>query len=261
MDPLLIVKTGTTLASLIAARGDFEDWIRAGMGLDRNGVTVVSVFEGAELPDPKQFAGVVVTGSSAMVSHRESWSERTADWLRDAVGCMTPVLGICYGHQLLAHALGGRVGPNPRGREIGSVRVRLAAEAADDRLLAGFGGVLRAHTTHAEAVLELPAAATRLGSSPADPNSVFAFGSAAWGVQFHPEFDADVMRRYIEERRPLLAAEEIDVDERLRGVAESPDGTRVLRRFRELLSGRVGPGRPAVRPQNAPQSESEGFAR
>ena len=239
MDPILIVKTGTTLVSLASERGDFEDWIRAGMGLDRNQATVVSVFEGAKLPDPKDFAGVVITGSGAMVSHRESWSERTAEWLRDAVEHTTPVLGICYGHQLLAHALGGCVGPNPRGREIGTVRVRLAPEAARDALLAGFGSALRVHTTHSESVLELPEPAVRLGSSQADPNSAFAFGTSAWGVQFHPEFDAHVMRRYIEERRELLVAEGIDAEDRLDGVEESPDGTTVLRRFYELLSGRA----------------------
>ena len=236
MDPLLIIKTGATFASLSGERGDFEDWISAGMGLDRNRVTVIAVFEGEALPDPKRFAGVVVTGSSAMVSHRETWSESTAEWLRDVVQCATPVLGICYGHQLLAHALGGRVGPNPHGRQIGTVRVRLAEKAEEDALLAGFGGSLLAHTTHAEAVLELPDAANRLGSSRGDPNTAFSFGTAAWGLQFHPEFDAYVMRRYIEERRNLLIAESINADDRLTAVKECPDGAAVLRRFRKLLS-------------------------
>ncbi len=240
MDPLLIVKTGTTLASLAGERGDFEDWISAGMGLDRNRVTVIAVFEGEALPDPTRFAGVVVTGSSAMVSAREIWSENTAEWLRGAVRCTTPVLGICYGHQLLAHALGGRVGPNPRGRQIGTVRVRLSEKAEEDALLAGFGGSLRAHTTHAEAVLELPDAATRLGSSRRDPNAAFSFGTAAWGVQFHPEFDAYVMKRYIEERRSLLLAENINADVQLAAVEECPDGARLLRRFAEYLSEQTG---------------------
>jgi GMP synthase (glutamine-hydrolysing) len=240
MDPLLIVKTGTTFASLAAEYGDFEDWISAGMGLDRDRVTVIAVFEGEALPDPKRFAGIVVTGSSAMVSHRETWSESTAEWLRGAAQCTTPVLGICYGHQLLAHALGGRVGPNPRGRQIGTVRVRLAEKAENDALLAGFGGSLRAHTTHAEVVLELPEAAARLGSSDGDPNTAFSLGTAAWGVQFHPEFDAHVMKRYIEERRSLLLAENINPDIRLAAVEECPSGARLLRRFAEYLSGQAG---------------------
>ena len=240
MDPILIVKTGTTLASLAGERGDFEDWISAGMGLDRNRVTVIAAYEGEALPDPKRFAGVVVTGSSAMVSHREAWSESTAEWLHGAVQSATPVLGICYGHQLLAHALGGRVGANPRGRQIGTVRVQLAEKAEDDALLAGFGGSLLAHTTHSEVVLQLPDGAARLGSSQGDPNTAFCFGTAAWGVQFHPEFDAYVMKRYIEERRGLLDAENIDADARLTAVEECPGGTRLLRRFSELSSGKAG---------------------
>ncbi len=239
MDPLLIVKTGSTFASLASERGDFEDWISAGMGIERNRATVVCAFAGEALPDPMGFAGIVVTGSSAMVSQREAWSESSAEWLRAAVGRQVPVLGSCYGHQLLAHALGGRVGPNPRGRQIGSVRVELTDEARGDALLAGFGRALRAHTTHLEAVLELPVAAVRLGSSDGDPNAAFVYGFAAWGLQFHPEFDAYVMRRYIEERRALLVAEGIDAEARLAAVAECPAGGALLSRFRELSSARA----------------------
>jgi GMP synthase (glutamine-hydrolysing) len=239
MDSTLIVKTGTTLSSISTRRGDFEDWISASMGVDRASLTVASVFEGAELPRPENFTGVVITGSSAMVSHREPWSERTAAWLRDAVECETPLLGICYGHQLLAHALGGRVGPNPQGREIGTVQVQLEECAARDPLLALFPGSVRVHVSHLESVLELPADAVRLGASDEDPNAAFSFGSTAWGVQFHPEFDADVMRGYIEERRGQLCVEGIDADERLGRVEECPDGTELLSRFARLLRGRL----------------------
>lgn len=235
MDRLLIVKTGTTLPSLLEQRGDFEDWISDGMGISRESVEVVNVREGGVLPDPGSLCGVVVTGSSAMVSHRQPWSERTADWLRGAVDRGTRVLGICYGHQLLAHALGGRVGPNPLGREIGTLPVRLEQAAAADPLLQGFSGPLRIHLTHLESVLELPPGGVRLGVSDGDPNSVFVMGQTAWGVQFHPEFDADLMRGYIEERRELLMAEGIDADARLGSVAECPDGTALLRRFADLL--------------------------
>lgn len=233
MKPILIVKTGATLDSL-RRLGDFEDWICTGMNADRSKIAVSDVFEGEALPSTAGFAGIVVTGSPAMVSHREAWSETTATWLREAIETGTPTLGICYGHQLIAHALGGTVGPSPRGREIGTVEMTLEDSARDDALLSGFAGGLRIHVSHSESVLRLPEGARRLGSTALDPNAAFSIGSA-WGIQFHPEFDAEIMRGYLIARRAPLRAEGIDADERLARVVECPDGPSVLGRFRELL--------------------------
>jgi GMP synthase (glutamine-hydrolysing) len=235
MGPVAIVKTGVTVPSVAARRGDFEDWIAVGMGLEPVRTRVVRVFEGEALPDPRSLAGAVVTGSSAMVTDREPWSEATAEWLGDAVAAGTPVLAICYGHQLLAHALGGRVAKNPRGREIGTVEVALTAAARGDDLLGQFPGALLVQSSHLESVLELPAAATRLATTNLDPNHAFRVGRSAWGVQFHPEFDADIVRGYIAARRDALREEGIDADEVSRGAVDGPDGTAVLRRFARIL--------------------------
>jgi GMP synthase (glutamine-hydrolysing) len=235
MRPLLIVKSGRTLPELARRRGDYEDWISAGMGLDPARLRIAHVYENAPLPEPDAFAGVVVTGSSAMVSHRAPWSERTAVWLAGAVRAGTPVLGICYGHQLLAHGLGGRVGPNPRGREIGTVEVALNGAARGDPLFEQLPARLRVQATHVEAVLELPAGARLLGSSDADRHQAFAVGERAWGVQFHPEFDADVVRAYLTARRELLLAEGLDPEALWRAASDSPHGAALLRRFAGLL--------------------------
>lgn len=235
MRPLLIVKAGTTLPSLLEGGTDFEDWIRAGMGPLPQRVEVARVYQGEELPDPGGLAGAVVTGSSAMLSDREPWSERTAEWLARAVAAQTPVLGICYGHQLLAHGLGGKVGVNPRGREIGTVAVRLHEAARRDRLLGGFPEVVHVQASHVESVLELPAGARLLASTAGDPHHAFAVGTAAWGVQFHPEFDAEITRAYIEARCQTIRAEGLDPDHLLRTVTDCPRGTEVLECFSRLL--------------------------
>jgi GMP synthase (glutamine-hydrolysing) len=205
------------------------------MGLEPTRVRIAPVYADAVLPAPASLAGVVVTGSSAMVSERAPWSERTAAWLASAAFAGTPVLGICYGHQLLAHALGGRVARNPRGREIGTIEVRLQAAARGDALFAGLAEPLRVQATHVESVLELPAGARWLAASAGDPHQAFAVGERAWGVQFHPEFDADIVRAYLMARRDALRAEGLDPDALLRGASDSQAGVALLRRFARLL--------------------------
>jgi len=230
----LIVKTGETLPEIRELRGDFEDWIIAGMGLERTEVGVAEVYRGDPLPDPRLPSCVVVTGSSSMVTDREPWSERTAAWLREAASADTPLLGICYGHQLLAHALGGAVADNPSGREVGTVELELQSGAERDPLLSTLSQGERVHVTHVQSVVALPPGARLLASTRLDPLHAFAIGDRIFGVQFHPEFDADVMRRYLKGRRERIESEGIDVDALLEVVADAPGGSRLLRRFGSL---------------------------
>ena len=234
---ILVIKTGATLPSLRAAQGDFEDWVITGLGVPPNQALVVDVQAGAALPEPQAVTGVVVTGSHSMVTDREPWSERTAEWLRRAVEQHTPVLGICYGHQLLAYALGGEVGNNPRGLETGTVHVYLNEDGSADRLLGGLTNPLRVHVSHQQTVLRLPPGAKHLAWSDRDEYQAFSVGDRVWGVQFHPEFNAAAVRAYVDDDEQLLRAEGQDPDRISEHIEETSCGSEILRHFAQLAPG------------------------
>jgi GMP synthase (glutamine-hydrolysing) len=233
---IFIVKVGGTLPALAEARGDFEDWIRQGLGPAGAQASVVDVRRGEGLPGPEGLDGVVISGSHASVTEREAWSEGAAVWLSDLVALDVPVLGICYGHQLLAHALGGHVGDNPNGLEFGTVAVHLAEAAGEDALLGGLPNPLPAQVCHRQTVLRLPPGGVRLAASALDGCQAFRVGGSAWGVQFHPEFDGAAVRAYVDEFREELAAGGQDPDAIRRGVAETPQAAGLLRRFAQIAA-------------------------
>ncbi len=230
---ITLIKTGSTIPGIRQHYGDFEDWFIAAMGVA--GVQLVEVFRNKPLPALAKTAAVVVTGSAAMVSHRQDWSEKTADWLKRAVQAGLPVLGVCYGHQLLAHALGGRVGPNPNGRQIGTVTASLLDAAGHDPLLGHLPPQFLVQTSHSESVLKLPAAAERLATTPLDENFAIRFSENAWGVQFHPEFSIPVMSEYIRHRAQAIRAEGLDPDHFLSKITETDQARTVLEKFTTLV--------------------------
>lgn len=231
MASVLIMKTGQTLPAVAGEYGDFEDWIIAASGKPGAAFRTLSLHEGQRPPAPEQVRAVIVTGSPAMVTDGHDWIRRGEEFLRLAVASRIPVLGICFGHQLLAQALGGTVDFNPRGREIGTTRVSLTAAAGNDILFADMPDSFPAHVTHMQSVISLPAQATILAGNDFDSHQGVRFAENAWGVQFHPEFDAAIMAGYIRERAGQISAEGLDPGELLAQVTDALAATALLRRF------------------------------
>ena len=177
-------------------------------------------------------------GFGCNVTDREAWSENTARWVARAIQLGKPILGICYGHQLIAHALGGEVKNNPRGREIGTTDVRMTAAAATDALFGRLSDAPHVPVTHLQAVTRLPDRAVVLGSTALDPHHVVRYADNAWGVQFHPEFDANIVRAYIDAIRDDMTREGLDPEALWHSATDTADGTFVLRRFAELVRKR-----------------------
>ncbi len=238
--PLVIVKAGSTFDALRAQSGDFEHWIADGLGTQALPILVVDPRRGDTLPDAGAVSGVVVTGSHAMVSHREPWSETTAAWLAQLVARHTPVLGICYGHQLLAHALGGEAGNHPQGAEVGTVSVTLDDAAATDELMRGLPAQFAANVVHWQSALRLPEGAVRLAGNDHEPVQAFRVGKNAWGLQFHPEFDADTMRGYIDMLADGLRREGADPAALRERVTPTDTAAGLLGRFARIVEAHQG---------------------
>lgn len=239
MKTLFILKTGGTLPELAARKGDFEDWILAGLDLPPEATQVVDVRQ--EPPPPyEDLSAAVITGSHAMVTDHAPWSERLAEWLPGLITRRMPLLSICYGHQLLAYALGGAVGGAPAGPEYGTVTLTLEAAAHADPLLGNLPEPLYAHVSHFQSVLALPKGATRLASSAQEPQQAFVVAGCAWGVQFHPEFDEDIAATYIRAYAEQLQEKGVDPEARLKTCRSARDAAEILRRFGRL-AGCVSP--------------------
>jgi GMP synthase (glutamine-hydrolysing) len=177
----------------------------------------------------RDFAGIVPLGGSM-----QSWDEarlpylgRERELLREAVDEGVPVLGICLGGQLLARALGAEARPAER-LEAGWLQVEATPEAAHDRLLAHLREPVGVYQWHLD-VFDLPDGSVRLASSALSENQAFRYGDRAWGLQFHPEVDAPLFARWMQNYPDAPARAGIDRHDLEAAIAVgSPDFTEPL---------------------------------
>lgn len=224
--PIVLGVTGDPVPEVLAARGGFDRILAEALGDHPGGYQTVDLRERSLAGLAP--AGVVLSGSSAHVQDREPWMVRAEASLREIVARGVPVFGVCFGHQLLAQALGGEVQPNPRGREISTVTIeRLGA----DPLLEGLDERFQANACHSDTVSRLPPDAVVLGRNAADAHQIVRFAPRAYGVQFHPEFDQAIMRGYVRARREALAREGLDATLLEARAADTPAAQRLLARF------------------------------
>lgn len=227
-----IIKTGTTHPRLRSIFGDFEKWFQDSVGHAH--FTTYDVAGGEKPPAIDACDGFIVTGSPAMVTEKAAWSENLKPWLVQLVDQSRPLLAVCYGHQLLAEALGGEAGWHPKGREIGTVAVNLTQAGKEDPLLGGLSDTFSAQVTHAQSALVLPPGAILLASNDYEPHQAYRVGSQAWSVQFHPEFTADIMRGYIFESYEKLLTAQLPVKSLLAAVDHADANHHLLQRFADI---------------------------
>lgn len=238
MHRILLYKTGETHPALVPAIGDYEAWFARVLG-DR--VTLEMHFA---VEKPRHtlagYDGMVISGSprSLVDGEVEPWMDDAAAFVRQAADAGVPVLGVCFGHQLVGYAYGGRVRTNPLGWEVGTVDVALTDEGARDPLFAGLPPLIRVNQSHRDEVGALGPDTRILAAGAHTPHQAIAVGDHVRGVQFHPEIDAFTIRRIIEHRRLILTSDatrraraDYCVDTLIARAQNTPDAERVLVNF------------------------------
>lgn len=233
---LLLIQAGTPPEDIRSITGDLPQWFLAAMGMPADSVKVVRVFEDQPLPKPGAYPAAVITSSWSMVTDRLAWSEATAAWIRESVALGTPILGVCYGHQLMAHALGGKVDYLPSRREMGCLDIERLPAGSSDPWLAGIPTRFKAHLTHMQTVVSLPNGAQALASSAQDPHQIVRYSPTAVSVQFHPEFTSAIQTACINARAGVLRSEGRDPVAMLSALAATPAPLALLQRFVETYA-------------------------
>lgn len=167
----------------------------------------IAVHEGETPASLDDADGWIVTGSPASVYDDLPWIRTAEQIVRDLIAAERPLVGICFGHQLVAQALGGRVERAPAGWRIGSQHYETMAPVPflDD---AADGLVLLA--SHQDQVVEPPADAVVWSRSEHCPNAGMLIGERIWTMQAHPEFTPDVVAALYDSRRVRLGDHAVD---------------------------------------------------
>jgi len=238
---IAIYLAGGTYPEIRNRYGDFEDWFAREITRHNAATVAVDVRKG-QYPTLETVDGIIITGSPASVcTDPDPWVEDLLEHLRGILARNLPTLGVCFGHQALAAAIGASVVPNPRGREMGTVELTLTEAGRQHPLFAGLSTPFLAQETHEDIVSQLPddGAVSVLAHNRRAGFQALAYSDRIFSVQFHPEITPGIMRAYLKIYGAKLIEQGELTRDRLQSLEASVQGTDtgklVLGNFLEIV--------------------------
>jgi GMP synthase (glutamine-hydrolysing) len=215
---------------------DVGTWFIKASGGDPDGYEAIDVVAGAP-PDSLDHRGVIITGSPVSVYEQYDWLDRLLLYTRRALDAGLPMLGVCFGHQVIAHVLGGEVAKNPAGWELGLTEVHLTGGGRGDPLFADLPDPMPVLQMHQDAVLRLPSQAKTLARNRDTECQAFAVGDCVRAVQFHPEHTPPIQQWILNSRVLRLAEQGVNIGPIISELRPTPQARQVLHNFRKHFCG------------------------
>ncbi len=215
------------MPEVLRDHGDYDRWFTDRMDGLGCRFSVAHLPDGG-FPSLDGYDGILVTGSVSSVLEPADWMGPLGETIVRSVAQGPPTLAVCFGAQMAAAALGGRVERNPLGWEIGTIGIDLTPQGLGDPLFSGLSPRVEVQAVHEDSVAALPPGATLLAGSEKAPVQAFSAGSRMRAVQFHPEASAGIIRQLVHLRRGRL-----EEDALAHGALDSPAARATVSRIEE----------------------------
>ncbi len=227
MKNVVILSCGPGLPEIVKEYGHSSDWIPSIINNNKVNFVIKKVYDNDFEIDVKPDA-FILTGSKYSVYDDLDWINNLKSYLERIVPLNKPILGICFGHQILAEVLGGIVEKNHLGWELGSYNIELTEAGQMSDLFKNINTNDIFYESHQDYVKTLPENSISLARTD-KANQSFIYADSIYGVQFHPEFTWDVTKALMD----IRIKNGINVDNV--AIDESKKGNKILHNFIDIL--------------------------
>tara|TARA_Y100000994_G_C15522421_1_gene372197 strand:- start:44 stop:736 length:693 start_codon:yes stop_codon:yes gene_type:complete len=227
---IIILSNGPGLPEVVSLYGHSSEWIPSSIEEKNINYTVIKTYDNVSF-DYSNADAFIITGSKYSVYDDAQWIHNLKLKVDEIIKLGKPILGICFGHQLLASCLGAKVEKNIHGWELGSYEISLTKAGQSSPLFNNFNDNDIVYESHQDVVLSLPENVVELAYSDKG-NQSFSYRDFLYGVQFHPEFSYNVTRKLMDLR--IEKGIHIDNNELLK----SKNSKNILNNFIDIVKRR-----------------------